>query len=245
MSYLLISFCISCSSLGAGQEKPVVVPIQDKSELYSPLQVSGEVSISETVQANQVSATRGELVKVRNISEKAILLFVASLIDAGPRSSRWDVDLTTDNFFKDKALLPGDEVTVWQRSLGDGFTVEPFRSATGEGRPPIAEFRLQFVQFADGSTVGDSEVAKEYIDSRESKLLFLRTLDDAYRAHGESGLLEALEQYPSAKRPYALWSQIRDQQRANGTEASVLFVRHLISIATQHETALRSAIATK
>jgi hypothetical protein len=245
MSYLVISVCIGCPRIGAGQERAVVVPVQDKSEPNSPLQVSGELSFADTVIANEVETAHSELVKVRNISDKPILLVVASLDEAGPRSSPEDFDLTTDNFFKDKPIQPGDEVTLLQQPRGERYTINPFKSATGEGRSPKAEFRLQFVQFADGSIFGNLETGKKYIASRQSTLSALKALDKAYREQGESGLLQTLEQYPTAKRPDALWAQIREQQRVNGTEPSVLFVRRLISMGMEHESALQSAVGNK
>jgi len=241
---VLVLTCISCPSGSAEQKGELVVPIEDKSEVGSPVEVSGEVSFLETPMANRVSISRSAHVKVRNISEKPILLLVASLIDAGPRSSPEAFDLARDQFLKDKAIQPSEEVMLLQPPDGESHTAEPLKNPIAEGKPPKAEFRLQFVQFADGSSFGDSGAAKEYIDSRESKLSFLRTLEKAYREQGESGFLKALEQYPSAKGP-ALWDQVREQQSANGTEAAVVFVRHLISMGMQHEAGLQSFIATK
>jgi hypothetical protein len=95
--------------IAAGQGGEVVVPVEDKSQAGSPVDVSGKVSFSETVIANEVSTTRSELVQVRDISGRPILLFVASLSDSGPRSSPQDVEITADDFFKDKTLLPQEE----------------------------------------------------------------------------------------------------------------------------------------
>ena len=55
---------------------------------------------------------------------------------------------------------------------------------------------MQFVQFADGSSFGDSEIAKKYIDSPTSKLLFLKELDEAHRTRGGLGLREIIGTLP-------------------------------------------------
>ena len=243
--YVLILTCISCSSSGADRKGEFVVPIEDKSGVGSPVQVAGEVSFVEMVVANEVSISRSAVVKVQNISDKPILLLVASLIDSGRRSSLEDFDLTKDDFFEDKTIQSREEVTLLGPPDGEAHTVEPIRSATGEGKPPKAEFRLQFVQFADGSIFGDPETGRKQIASRQSTLSALQALDKAYREQGESGLLQTLEQYPAAKRPDALWAQIREQQRVNGTAPAVLFVRRLISMGMEHESALQSAVRNK
>ncbi len=78
---------------------------------------------------------------------------MATLEDAGPRSSGEDFDLSVDDFFQENTMLPGEDVVLLQRPFGERYTSGPFRTEPGEERPPKAPFHLQFVQFSDGSTL--------------------------------------------------------------------------------------------
>jgi hypothetical protein len=236
---LSLLLCLISPGVHADQKTgALVVPIEDKSGPGSPLQISGHVSFVETVIANKVTSSRSENVKARNISDKPILLLVASLEDAGPKSSGEDFDLVVDNFFKEKAMLPGEDVTLLQRPFGEHYTSEPFRSTSSEERPPKAQFHLGFVQFSDGSTFGDSAAARKWLDSRESTLVYLKKLRQQYYEQGEPALLQALKVTPAAAQSDSLWNEIRELQRTSGTQATVTLIDHVLSVALQHATGL-------
>jgi len=232
----------------ANQKKGVVVvPVEDESGPGSPLQVSGHASFLETVNANELTSSRSEEVRARNISGKPILLFVASFEDAGPKSGGEDFDLAVDSFLKEKAILPGEDLILLQRPFGEHYTTESFgktavrevgKTAFSEERPPKALFHLRFVQFSDGSTFGDPVIAAKWLDERKSTMVSLKKLRQVYEEQGEAALLQALEQDTPGTQPTSLWSQIRELRRTSGAQAAVTLIDHLLLVASQHDAEL-------
>jgi hypothetical protein len=214
---------------------PLIVPVEDSSGAGSPLQVSGSVSFVESVAANEVTSYRSEDVRVRDISHEPILLIVASFEDAGPRSSGENFDLVVDNFFKEKVILPGEEVVLLQRPLGQHHTSEPFRVARGDERPPRAQFRLLFAQLLDGSTFGDPAAAKKWLDMRHSTLVSLKKLQQVYYERGAPHLLNALDEDPAAASSTSPWNEIRATVQTGGAQAAAALVDHILAVALERE----------
>jgi hypothetical protein len=214
---------------------PLVVLVEDSSGPGSPLQVSGSVSFVESVVAHEVTSYRSEDVRVRDISHEPILLIVASFEDAGPKSSGENFDLVVDDFFKEKVILPGEEVVLLQRPLGQHYTSEPFRAARGDERPPRAQFRLLFAQLLDGSTFGDPVAAKKWLDMRQSTLVSLKKLRQTYYERGVSHLLNALDEDPTAALPTSPWSEIRATVQTGGAQAAATLIDHILAVALERE----------
>jgi hypothetical protein len=214
------------------------VAVVDKTEPGSPLQVSGHVSFDESVVDNQVTSSRSENIRARNVSGKRMLLLVAYFEEAGSRSSGEDFELVVDKFFQDETILPGEEVILLQRPMGEHHTSEPFRMSLDDKSPPIAEFLLRFVQFSDGSTFGDPAAATKWINSRKSVLQALRALRQAYRDGGEAAFLQNLQKYPTGGQASSDWNQITQVQQTSGTQAAVTFLDHLLASSLQHQVEL-------
>ena len=226
--------------------QPIVVPIKDVSASGSPLQVSGSVSFLEIVTGNEVTHSRSEDISARNISDKPILLIVGSFEESGPKSGEWGFDLTVDRFLEKQPIGPGEKVTLLERPFGEEVTVESFKgSAMGEARPPKTEFRLQFVQFGDGSTFGDPSAAKESFSRRESAIAFLKKLRRTYDEGGDSALMQAVEQAPETGQPHALWIRIRERQQTGGAQGVLTYIDDTLSVVSKYEDGLHSNPASR
>ncbi len=239
-AHLIVGLSMLLVAAGHADQKTriVTVPIEDTTVPGSPLQVSGQASFDETVVANGVTSHRSEDVTARNISAKPILLIVASFQEAGPKSSGEDVEIVADRFFREKAVLPGEIVSLWHRPFGEHYISEPFRLDPSQKRPAKAQFSLRFVQFSDGSTFGEPRAAKKWLDGRNSTLISLKHLRQIYDEQGEPSFLQALEKDPKADGSSPLWNQIRTIQRTRGARAAAAFIDRELRLASLHSASL-------
>ncbi|HEV2470822.1 MAG TPA: hypothetical protein VGS78_16645 [Candidatus Sulfotelmatobacter sp.] len=176
-------------------------PIIDKSTAGAPLEVSGTFTLRESLRANELEWSWGEKVVVKNTSEKAILLFGATISEVGRYSSPdgrraalgsgSTYRLEDDRFFSEKLIEPGESLLLRDTKPGVpsvGCCVNPL----SETHAPSAEYRLYFVQFADGSVFGDPAEAKDSFAIRQIILRGLDRLLQSYEDGGEIGFASRL-----------------------------------------------------
>jgi hypothetical protein len=199
---LLCVLCVAQASVAQKQERTDVAFV-DKTPEGSPLEVAGQVSLQENIAGNQVEAVWGEKIVAKNTSTKPILLFVVSLSLLG-RHSRGALrgpgdgptyNLSDDRFFTEDVIKPGDTV-VLRDSKPDAGKAECCINPLERGSDPKAEFRVRFVQFADGSSFGDPSEAKNDLEVRAMILNGLRKVVQSYSENGERGFLAAMEHQP-------------------------------------------------
>jgi hypothetical protein len=201
--YLAISFCalFVCPSSGL-QQDVFSVPIQTKSGADTPLQVSGKLTLQESARGNELEWSWGEKVAITNVTGKAILLFVATIAEigrhpapAGRHAALGDgptYQLEDDRFFNEKLIEPGESLVLRDTKPG-APDVACCINPLAETHDPSAEYRVQFVQFADGSVFGDPAEARGSLAIRQTILRGLRELLQSYEHDGESGFVARLK----------------------------------------------------
>ncbi|MFZ0732475.1 MAG: hypothetical protein WAM79_09140 [Candidatus Sulfotelmatobacter sp.] len=185
-------------------------PIVDKSGAGAPLEVSGTLTLQESLRANELEWSWGEKVAVKNVSEKAILLFGATITEVGrysspdgrraPPGSGPNYRLEDDRFFSEKLIEPGESLLLRDTKPGVpdvGCCVNPL----SETHAPSADYRLYFVQFADGSVFGDPAEAKDSFAIRQIILRGLQGLLQSYEDGGESAFAAKLKNLRSYMAP--------------------------------------------
>ena len=91
----VLSFCLTRS---AWSQLTYTVLVVDKSDLGSPLKISGTASFTELIVANSVKSSSSFKVDARNVCEKAIILVLAYFDEAGPHGGgTHQVSLTTSS----------------------------------------------------------------------------------------------------------------------------------------------------
>jgi len=178
------------------------VPIVDKSGAGIPLEVRGSLTLRESLRANELEWSWGEQVSAKNISDKAILLFVATITEVGRDSSPDGrraapgsgptYRLEDDRFFNEKLIEPGESLLLRDTKPGIpdvACCVNPL----SETHAPSAEYRLYFVQFADGSVFGNPAEAGDSLAIRQTVLRGLHELLRSYEDAGESGFAVKLK----------------------------------------------------
>ena len=93
---ILVALCLT---LSAWSQLTYTVPVTDKSDPGSPLQISGTASFTESIVRNSVTSSSNFKVKARNVSGKAIVLLLASFDEAGPHCGGTHHPVEIDHFF--------------------------------------------------------------------------------------------------------------------------------------------------
>ena len=254
---LIVSLCALCLFPSAALEQEVFsVPIADKSSAGAPFEVSGKLTLQESQQADKVEWSWGEKVEIKNISDKAILLFIATITEVGrhhdgQRLAPGDgptYRLGDDRFFNKKLIQPGESIVLRDTEPGRP-DVACCVSPQAQVHDPSAEFCLRFVQFADGSAFGDPTEARDNLAFRQTILRGLQELIRSYEETGESGFtaqLKHLRSYaldPSlapkidAQPPFfqaPICRQILAAYDAGGARAALAAARKFLKIAEEH-----------
>src|SRR3981081_2138689 len=82
VGFLWVLSC--CFSPSAWPQLTYTVPVVDKSDKGNPLKISGTASFTELIVARSVKASSSFKVDARNMGEKAIILVLVYVEEAGP-----------------------------------------------------------------------------------------------------------------------------------------------------------------
>jgi len=221
---LLCLFLLSRAS--RGQQKAIDVPFDSTLVADSPIEATGTLSVRETVVGNQVESLWEGNVVAKNISNKPILLLIGVLEAGGPHSDG-GYELIEERFFSPDLIQPGGTIPL---RAGSFRRRQCCINPLDEPRDPKAAFRVEFVQFVDGSTFGTPARAKDVFVSRTSTLLVLRNLDQTYSDQGEqkfqTQLLEAHD---------PVIDLISDTAKEKGTSAAIAQLRKILTLGKKHE----------
>ncbi len=250
-----LSLCFLCLFSPSGLQQDVFSgPVLDKSGAGAPFEVRGKLELRESQRGNRLEWSFGEKVAVKNVSDKPILLFVTTITEIGRHSTRAGrqtalgdgptYQLEDDRFFDEKLIEPDESLVLRDTKPGTpdvACCVDP----AAETHNPLAEYRLQFVQFADGSVFGDPAEARQSLAIRQTILESLRGLLQSYEQGGEVGfetrlknlidpsLAPTVEEQP----PFfttAICRQIMAKHDSGGTAAALGKTKEILKIAEKH-----------
>jgi hypothetical protein len=237
---LLCALCLSSSS--AVPQEVQAVSLTDKSGTGSPFEVSGTASLREVATANELEWSWGERVSAKNISGKPIVLFIATLAEigrhpatAGHHSAPGNgptYQLEDDRFFNEKLIQPHELLVLRDTMPGppeSACCINPLSDL----HPASAEFRVQFVQFADGSTFGDPVDAEDAFAIRRTIQNGLRELSQSYANHGSAGFVETLKQQ-SAFSATGIYRQIFSKYSSAGVSEAIHETKEMLATAERH-----------
>ena len=98
----------------------------------------------------------------------------------------------------------------------------------------MADFRMLFVQFLDGSTFGDPAFAGEVLASRMTTLQALRELARVYSEQGEKTFQTQLEDR-SVHDEAGILSMICRTGKVKGPDAAISQLRKTLAVGERHE----------
>jgi hypothetical protein len=175
--------------------------------VFTPSDPSAPVTIRGTLTGNDDSPDTHEFLcsghlTLTNISEKKILLIMTqarAMVRAdGVIRSRLDRTDVDDYFFKSDLFLPKSTVVLDTKMFPQKQNPE---ASKWKSSRVLADVRIVFVQFADGSTWGNLKRARQYLEQRQQAWKELQLLATLYRANNEQGFVAALTE-SSALGPY-------------------------------------------
>lgn len=184
---ILFLLCCCHGRLLAG-ERTYSVRIIDNGPSDAPLKASGDIVFHEELFQNAAKLHWDVNVTFTNVSSKTIVAYEAE-IDSVPEygSGMRYVD-HTDFFFDPPNMLKEGSQRI--RKFDTPYAVGKYNSSA----PPVAataKCTLLFVEFADGSSYGNSEWSKSLPKARRITLLRVQDLSRAYESGGETALKEA------------------------------------------------------
>jgi hypothetical protein len=164
---------------GTGPESTIKV-VEEPSQ-SSPVAITGTVIAPD----RQAGVTAGECkakLTVRNTSTKPIVVFVFHLEVKGTGYTDWNLTMQQDNFYSEHQLGPG---SVMPMEITRRPTPQRVDS-DAEEQSPQAVVSVQFVEFLDGTTWGDSAVGLQVKNERRIHLQNLKDLWQVYQTGGDT-----------------------------------------------------------
>ncbi len=203
------------SILQSWAQTSVTVPVVDKSEPGSPLQITGNITFTDQITGNSISSSSDYELKAQNISGNGIIFLLVHFIEMGPREGGIGHHIQWDNFFTNEEITPG-AVFILDRSSG-GRQIGSF-NPLGPSRDPVTEVRVLYAEFSDGSVYGERREAKDILAARPLIIRALQSLDRANFLEG-----------------------VRSAQKNRGTGAAHRLVHTELANAEKHLAVMRSA----
>lgn len=211
--------------------------VQDQSADRSALEFSGPVMLwEEPLQEGLLSAYAPDF-QAQNVSGKTILAFVVDWELTGS----WGQGVTSgsrleDCFFADDVILPNGFIS---------FRVPPHRQSTAPSfntlanrTVPAALTYARYIQFTDGTELGDRNHGDELFRVRNQIWRHLRSLDRVYRLGGEEPFVQELNDTIEPWGADYFFASIRKTQMEQGAEAAIQQVRIGLAWAREHQRAL-------
>jgi hypothetical protein len=211
------SLCLF-SVLQSWAQTPVTVPVVDKSEPGSPLQITGNITFIDQIIGNSIKSSHDYELKAQNVSGKEIVVLLVHFTGMGPLEGDGGINLSVkdDNIFEKKEIMP-DEAWRLARGLSTGgFTIGPY-SPLAQSRDPVAEVRVLYAEFSDGSVYGQKRDARDIFASRSAIIDAWQRLD---KANDDSVFLQTLAQKFEPIMADTFLEEVRSAQKSSGTSAA-------------------------
>ena len=200
-------------------------PIQDQSPSGSPVSSAGNIIISVKPLGNGKSVvSHSDEWKAKNVSDKPIVAMVATLSIRFTGGDELSVVHQYEAFFHPRLANPGDEINLSADSQS-----ERIMKADALDQP-LCEVVLRWAQFADGTTFGDKQYAKDLLDARRDTWSALAHLNEVYESKGAAEFSKSLQQPVQASaNGDGYIEHLRIFEKQHGTEGAVARLKeHLL-----------------
>jgi len=223
-----------CLTLSAWSQLTFTVPVVDKSDPASPLEISGTATFTEQIVANSVTAFSEFKINARNTSGKGIVLLLAYFDEMGPHGGGTQHIIQIDYFFR-RHIAPGDSFALARSRPGrrtSACCVNPLEPPT----EPTADVRVQYVQFADSSSFGEDATAEDILATRSVILAALRRID---HASTKEQFLKFLAQRVQPEPADNFLEVVRYTEKNRGIAAARVQIHAALTAAEDHVASLR------
>lgn len=195
LGFILLVISISLSA------KDFTLPVFTPSDPAAPVTVRGTLTGDDDSPDTHEFSCSAHLI-LTNVSEKKILLVMTearAMVKAdGVIRSQLDKRDVDDYFFKPELFLPKSSKVLDTKMFPQKQGSE---ASKWNSSKVVADARVVFVQFADGSTWGDLKTGQAFLEQRQKAWKELQLLSDFYHSHDEQKFVAKLME-PSALGPY-------------------------------------------
>lgn len=201
--------------------------VEDNSPAWSPLRISGTVNFTEQVIGNSVSSSSEYELQGQNTSSKDIVLIImtfeeaSSSIGAGVRHI-----IQKDLLFS--PLKQGESLVLDRSTPGFRTSHCCVNPLLPKGQA-TAKATILYVQFADGTSLGDAATAKDVLTERAATLKALRDLDLAKNDDDFQIRLSTMH----TEQTGGVLEKIRKTEKDEGTDAARRQLHKLLITAEQ------------
>ena len=241
MTVRVTACLLLCLTLSSWAQASVTVPVVDKSEPGSPLQISGNITFADQVAGNSVSSSSDYLLTARNVSGKGIVFMLVRFDESGPHGGGVLHNIQWDDFFSDDGIAPED-VFLLDRSPGGVIRSGCCTNSLDSGTDPLAEVRVVYAEFSDGSTYGEKREAKDILAVRS---VIVKTLHHLDEATDDQTFLRLLAQKLKPDEVDGFFEAARRAQKSDGTRAARSLVHTKLANAEKHLAVMRTAPALR
>jgi hypothetical protein len=220
---------LACPVLLAAEE--TTISITETTTAGSPVQNTGSVTLSETaIDEKRAVMSHGDDWTVKNVSQKPIVAFVETLLVRDANGVSVERKAQYDAFFHPELVAPGATISLSEESQGKRVIIAKFIP------PPVSptcEVTVRWVQYADGSTFGDSKYAEQLLQDRVAIRGILEHLKDVYTNEGPEKFDEQLQErfHPPDADGYI--EHIRIVRRNRGAQKAIDTVTLHLNVAQQ------------
>jgi len=210
------SLCLF-SILQSWAQTPVTAPVVDKSEPGSPLQITGNITFIDQIIGNSIKSSHDYELNAQNLSGKEIVVLLVHFTGTGPlEGDGINVNIQDDNIFEKKEIMPDEAWRLARGLSAGGFTVGSY-SPLAQSRDPVAEVRVLYAEFSDGSVYGQKRDARDIFTSRSAIIDAWQRLD---KANDDSVFLQTLAQKFEPIWADTFLEEVRSAQKSSGTSSA-------------------------
>lgn len=230
----LVWLLILCgmSALCQDQVRSTTVSVTDLTAASKLISFAGQIEIRGRKTEGALHQRQNGRIAVRNVSGKPIVALIATIKRGGFWGAEPPILYRHDFFFKPHSFGPND--TIPDIRIDDDIAL-PQSELIAEQRPYV-QANLQFVQFEDGTTWGDTQMAEELFRQRKDVEKFLRDLVDIYESKGPVAFAAALSaQQPPRTSVASVSRRIATQNEKDGPVATIEGVKEHLRIVEERK----------
>jgi hypothetical protein len=183
--------------------------LEDLSAAGSPLRATGLGSFHVDISTSRKSVTCSLEGNVTNVSAKIVVAFQATLDLGSDRLGCEHHDYFVDYVFNPMMLSPGLKYDLNRK----GRPIEWMGDVSPTVGKATVEFRVIFVQFADGSTFGTSQWSEELPSQRTARIELMKSLLKQFDDGGSPALTKTIaDRLAKPANPQFLWDILVDMR---------------------------------
>src|SRR5439155_23028666 len=174
-----------------------------------------------------------------NVAGEWIIFPLVHCSEVGRREGRSGHRIQWDKFFS--GAEPGTG-TVFLLDRSSGGRQIGYFNPLGPSRDPVAEVRVVYAEFSDGSVYGERREAKDILVARSVIVGALQRLD---KANDDRSFLQTLARKLEPEEADGFLEGVRSAQKNSGTGAARRLVHTELANAEKHLPVMRSAALGK